>query len=89
MDEKAQHYVVNGEKTFITAGIVADYFTTAVRTGGKGIGGISFLLIPANLKGIKCRRLATMGWDTSYTTAITFDNVNVPKEYLIGEENNG
>jgi alkylation response protein AidB-like acyl-CoA dehydrogenase len=38
-------YIVNGEKKYITNGIFADYFTVAVRTGGKGMGGISLLLI--------------------------------------------
>ena len=37
------HYVVNGEKTFITSGMRADYITTAVRTGGEGAGGVSLL----------------------------------------------
>ena len=39
------HYVVNGEKTFITSGMRADYLTVAVRTGGEGPGGVSLLLI--------------------------------------------
>ena len=41
------HYVVNGEKTFISGGIRGDYFTVGVRTGSKeaGLGGISLLLI--------------------------------------------
>lgn len=39
-------YVVNGLKKWITGGLFADYFTTAVRTGGDGVGGISLLLIP-------------------------------------------
>jgi alkylation response protein AidB-like acyl-CoA dehydrogenase len=38
-------YIVNGQKKWITNGIYADFFTTAVRTGGKGHGGISMLLI--------------------------------------------
>lgn len=40
-----RYYIVNGEKKWITNGIYADFFTTAVRTGGKGHGGISMLLI--------------------------------------------
>ena len=50
------HYVVNGQKKFITSGTFADYLVTAVRTGGPGIPGISVLLIPTNLKGITSRR---------------------------------
>ncbi len=40
-----KHYIVNGLKKWITNGIFSDYFTTAVRTGGKGMGGISLLVI--------------------------------------------
>lgn len=82
-------YIVNGEKTLITAGIRANYLTTAVRTGGEGLSGISFLLIPSDLPGVKRRRLSTMGWDTSFTTAISYEDVRVPVEYLIGNENEG
>jgi acyl-CoA dehydrogenase len=39
------YYIVNGEKTFITSGVRADYLTVAVRTGGEGAGGVSLLLI--------------------------------------------
>lgn len=39
------HYIVDGVKMFISGGMKADYFTTAVRTGGEGVGGITLLLI--------------------------------------------
>src|SRR3569623_1361348 len=39
------YYVVNGEKTFITSGMLADYLTVAVRTGGAGAAGVSLLLV--------------------------------------------
>ena len=45
---EGDHFVVNGSKMFITGGMRADYFTTAVRTGGPGMGGISLLLIEAD-----------------------------------------
>lgn len=38
-----KYYIVNGEKKWITNGVFADYFTVAVRTGGEGMGGVSFL----------------------------------------------
>jgi alkylation response protein AidB-like acyl-CoA dehydrogenase len=82
-------YVVNGLKKFITAGMYADYFTTAVRTGGDGMGGISLLLIERTMPGIHCTRLATTGWLSSATTLVRFENVRVPVANLIGEENNG
>jgi len=87
--DAGEDYIVTGEKKFITSGMKANYFTTAVRTGGKGIGGISLLLIPADLPGIGLRKLKTQGWWMSNTAYITFDNVRVPKKYLIGQENKG
>jgi alkylation response protein AidB-like acyl-CoA dehydrogenase len=82
-------FVVNGLKKFITAGMYADYFTTAVRTGGDGIGGISLLLIERTMPGIHCTRMETTGWLSSATTLVRFENVRVPLANLIGEENNG
>ncbi|KAI5476162.1 hypothetical protein MNV49_000380 [Pseudohyphozyma bogoriensis] len=44
--EDGKHYIVNGEKKWITNGVYSDYFVTAARTGGKGMGGLSLLVIP-------------------------------------------
>ena len=83
------YYTVSGEKKWITNGVWADYFTVAVRTGGKGMGGISLLLIEKTMPGVECRRMNCMGVWASGTSFITFDNVKVPVENLIGEENSG
>lgn len=82
-------YVVNGEKTLITSGCRADYLTVAARTGGAGAGGLSFLLIEADRPGITRTRLEKMGWWMSDTASIHFDDVRVPAENLIGQENAG
>jgi alkylation response protein AidB-like acyl-CoA dehydrogenase len=82
-------FVVNGLKKFITAGMYADYFTTAVRTGGDGMGGVSLLLIEKSMPGVHCSRLATTGWLSSSTTLVRLENVRVPVQNLIGEENAG
>jgi acyl-CoA dehydrogenase len=82
-------YVVNGEKTLITSGMRADWLTTAVRTGGPGAGGLSFLLIDAESPGVSRARLVKMGWWMSDTASIRFDNVRVPAGNLIGAENSG
>jgi acyl-CoA dehydrogenase len=82
-------YVVNGSKMFITSGMRADYLTTAVRTGGPGMGGISLMLIDMNAPGVSRTRLDKMGWRCSDTAAIHFDNVEVAPENLIGPENGG
>ncbi|WP_310620364.1 acyl-CoA dehydrogenase family protein [Flexibacterium corallicola] len=82
-------YVVNGEKTFITSGMRADYYTTAVRTGEKGLQGISLLLIEKGMKGFTQTPLKKMGWWASDTATLHFDNVEVPAQNLIGAENAG
>ena len=84
------HYVVNGAKTYITGGMNANWFTTAVRTGGEGAGGVSTLLIAADAPGVSRTALdKKQGWWCSDTATIYFDNVRVPVSHLIGEENRG
>lgn len=84
------HYLLNGSKTFITSGIRADYYVTAVRTGGEGYAGISLLLIERDREGVSTGKpLRKMGWWASDTAEIFFDNVKVPKENIIGSENAG
>jgi acyl-CoA dehydrogenase len=84
------HYVVNGEKTFITSGMRADWITVAVRTGeGRGASGISMLLVPGDAPGLSRTRLAKMGWLCSDTATLHFDNVRVPARYLLGNEGAG
>ncbi len=83
------HYIVNGAKMFITGGMRADYITTAVRTGGEGSRGISLLLIESDREGVSRTSLKKQGWLSSDTAAISFDDVKVPKENLIGEEGHG
>ena len=82
-------YVVNGSKMFITSGMRADYLTCALRTGDGGSGGISLLLIEMDRPGVSLTRLEKMGWHSSDTAAIYFDDVRVPKSNLIGGENQG
>lgn len=88
--DAGDHYIVNGSKTFITGGLRASWFVTAVRTGGEGMGGVSVLLIPADLDGIETQSVGMkQGWHASQTATIFFDNVKVPKENIIGQENRG
>lgn len=85
------HYIVNGEKTFITSGIRADYFTVAVRTNpaDKGASGVSLLLVERDTPGFTRTPLKKMGWWASDTAHLYFDNCRVPAANLIGEENQG
>jgi acyl-CoA dehydrogenase len=83
-------YIVNGSKTFISGGMGANWFTTAVRTGGEGARGISVLLIPADSAGVARTPLARkQGWWCSDTATIHFDDVRVPAVNLVGPENMG
>jgi len=82
-------FVVNGEKTFITSGMRADYYTVAVRTGGPGAVGVSLLLIERDRPGFTRYPLKKMGWWCSDTATLRFDDVHVPAGNLIGEENSG
>jgi alkylation response protein AidB-like acyl-CoA dehydrogenase len=89
LSEDGSHYIVNGEKKWITNGVWSDYFTTAVRTGGPGMNGISVLLIERSAGGVSTRRMDCQGVWSSGTTYVTFEDVKVPKENLIGKENGG
>jgi acyl-CoA dehydrogenase len=82
-------YVVNGSKMFITGGVRADVIVTAVKTSAEGgHHGLSFLLIDRG-PGVESTALRKMGWHASDTAHITFDDVFVPEENLLGEENAG
>ena len=84
-----KHYIVNGSKKWITNGIWADYFSVAVRTGKDGMEGISMLLLEKTMPGLNVRKMETQGMRTSGSTYITFEDVKVPVENLIGKENQG
>lgn len=83
-------YIVNGSKTFISGGMGANWVSTAVRTGEAGPKGVSMLLIPMDLEGVSRTPLdKKQGWWCSDTATLYFDNVKVPKKYLMGEEGHG
>ncbi len=84
------HYVVQGSKIFITSGVRANQLTCAVRTGGQGYSGISFLIIESDTPGYAVsEKMEKMGWWASDTAQIFFDECRVPAENLIGEEGQG
>jgi len=83
------HYIVRGEKTFITSGMRADWYTVAVRTGGEGPGGVSLLLIGRDSPGFTRTPLKKMGWWASDTATLHFDDVRVPVGNLLGAEGEG
>tara|TARA_Y100000768_G_scaffold106683_1_gene78239 strand:- start:581 stop:1762 length:1182 start_codon:yes stop_codon:yes gene_type:complete len=83
------HFVINGSKMFITSGMRADYYVIACRTGGPGTSGISAIVVEKGTPGFTQTPLKKMGWLSSDTAALYFDNVRVPVENLIGGENSG
>ena len=89
-ERKGSHYIVNGSKMFITSGARADQITCAVRTGGEGYNGVSLLVIEAHTPGYSVsRKLRKMGWWASDTAEISFEDVLVPAENLLGQEGAG
>jgi acyl-CoA dehydrogenase len=84
-------YVVNGSKTYITNGVRADFVVTAVKTTEQGgHQGLSFLILEREMEGYTVsRKLEKLGWRASDTAELAFDDVFVPEENLLGEENRG
>jgi len=87
---EGDHYIVNGQKTWTTLGQHADWIFCLVRTSneGKPQQGISFLLIDMNTPGIEVRPIIMLDGEHEINE-VYFDNVKVPAENLIGEENQG
>jgi acyl-CoA dehydrogenase len=85
------HYVVNGEKTFITSGLRADFLTVAVRTdpANRGPGGVSLLVIDGDTPGLQRTELKKMGWWSSDTAHLSFTECRVPVENRVGAEGDG
>ncbi len=82
-------YVLNGAKTFITGGVRAGVIVTAAKTTESGgHHGLTFLIVERG-PGVESTPLRKMGWHASDTAHITFDDVFVPDELRLGEENGG
>jgi acyl-CoA dehydrogenase len=82
-------YRVSGSKMFITNGVRAELLVTAVKTTDEGgHGGLSFLVVERG-DGVESSAIEKLGWHASDTALISFDDVWVPEENLLGEENRG
>nr|OQO15964.1 hypothetical protein B0A51_16262 [Rachicladosporium sp. CCFEE 5018] len=84
-----KHYLVNGWKKWITGAPWATHMTTAVRTGGPGMAGLSVLVIPMASKGLSHRRIPNSGQKAGGASLVELDDVLVPVENLIGKEGQG
>ena len=84
-------YIINGSKTYITNGCRADFVTLLVKTNPEaGAHGCSFFLVPTKTKGFSVsKKLKKIGNHSSDTAELAFEDMRVPKRYLLGEENMG
>jgi len=89
-ERKGDYYIVNGQKTCTTLGQYGDWIFCLVRTSteGKPQTGISFLLIDMTSPGVTVRPIITMDGEHE-VNEVWFDNVEVPVDNLVGEENKG
>jgi alkylation response protein AidB-like acyl-CoA dehydrogenase len=89
--DKGDHYVLNGSKTFISNGILADLVIVVAKTDPEaGHKGVSLLVVERGMQGFeRGRNLDKMGLKAQDTAELFFDNVVVPKENLLGEEGSG
>jgi citronellyl-CoA dehydrogenase len=84
-------YVINGSKTFITNGTRADFVTLMVKTDpDAGHNGISIVVCPTDVKGFSIsKKLEKAGNWSSDTAELFFEDVRIPKRYLLGQEGMG
>jgi cyclohexanecarboxyl-CoA dehydrogenase len=91
MERDGGHYILNGEKTSISANQIAKGVVTFARTGTAEdrARGVSAVLVPLDLPGITTSKFSNCGQNSVGHGSIWFDNVRVPAEYLLGEEGKG
>ena len=89
-EREGEHFIVNGQKTWTTLGQYGEWIFCLVRTSseGKPQTGISFLLIDRTSPGVSVRPIKLLDGECE-VNEVWFDNVKVPAENLIGEENKG
>lgn len=84
------HYVINGSKAFISGAGSTDVLVLMARTGAGGAHGVSAFVVPADAPGISYgRKEEKMGWNSQPTRTISFDNVRIPADHLLGQEGEG
>jgi len=89
-EDKGDHYLLNGAKTFISNGILADLVIVAARTDPNKSHGLSLLVVERDMPGFgRGRNLKKMGMHSQDTAELFFENVKVPKQNLLGEWNRG
>lgn len=82
--EDGKSWIINGTKKWITGGMHSDYFTVGCKTDG----GLTVFLVP-RIEGVETKPIKTSYSPSAGTAYITFNNVKVPSEYMLGPENGG
>ena len=89
-EDKGDHYLLNGSKTYISNGILADLVIVVARTDSNKRHGFSLFVVERGMEGFeRGRNLSKMGLKSQDTAELFFNNVKVPKENLLGELNRG
>lgn len=89
-DKRGAAYVLNGAKAFISGAGDTDILVVMARTGGAGAKGVSAFVVPGDTPGITYgRKEEKMGWNSQSTRSVTFDNVEIPADHLLGSEGQG
>ena len=87
---EGDYYIINGSKTFITNGYYGNFVNVAVKTDtAAGLAGVSLIVVDADTPGFTRTKLKKMGWKSSDTAELFFDNVKVPVANLVGQEGRG
>jgi alkylation response protein AidB-like acyl-CoA dehydrogenase len=89
-ERDGDHYVLNGEKQFISGAGVSDLYIVLARTGGAGADGISAIVVEKGTPGLSFgANERKMGWNAQPTRAVRFDNARVPVQHRLGAEGQG
>ena len=89
-EDKGDHFLLNGSKTFISNGINADLVIVVARTNPEAQHGFSLFVVERGMKGFeRGKNLKKMGLKSQDTAELFFNNVEIPKENLLGELNRG
>ena len=87
---EGDYYIINGSKTFITNGVYGNFVTVACKTDpAAGLAGVSLIVVDQGTPGFTTNKLKKMGWKSSDTGELFFDNVKVPVSNLVGKEGQG
>ena len=89
-ERSGDHYLLNGQKAFISGGGESDVYVVMCRTGGEGPKGISSLVVPKDTPGLSFgKKEEKLGWNSQPTRAVIFEDARVPVTNRLGEEGIG